>query len=110
MSLSQYLTPTSGKEWLDEEFKGECPVTGINKLDTIIEIYPNPTKSTIKISFKGIKNVDFLITDLFGRIIMKIDKANDQIILEDFGLLPDGIYIIQLLKDDYLHREIVIKN
>ena len=54
--------------------------------------------------------MDFLITDLFGRIIMKIDKANDQIILEDFGLLPDGIYIIQLLKDDYLHREIVIKN
>jgi hypothetical protein len=101
---------TNRIEWLDEEFKGECPVTGINKLDTIIEIYPNPTKSTIKISFKGIKNVDFLITDLFGRIIMKIDKANDQIILEDFGLLPDGIYIIQLLKDDYLHREIVIKN
>ena len=61
-------------EWLDEEFKGECPVTGINKLNTIIEIYPNPIKSTLIMSFKGIKNVDFLITDLFGGIIMKIDK------------------------------------
>lgn len=65
----------------------------INRIETELRIYPNPTKGNINIDYKGL--ADILICDYTGRVVYKKLKANtsEAISVSDF---TDGLYIITL--------------
>ncbi len=101
---------TDRMEWLDGQLDEECDVTGLNHASGSIKIFPNPSRSSVHITFTGIRNVSLLLTDLSGRVVMTMEGLNENVVLTDFGSLPNGIYLVYLMKNDFLHIEAVVKN
>lgn len=72
-----------------------------------VQIYPNPFKNIIylKNNSTNINNYNGYITDLSGKIIFTFNNVN-QLNLTD---LNHGSYIINLNNNQYIHKQIIIK-
>lgn len=75
-------------------------------------IYPNPSFSTIKITFDKIIPEEILVSDIYGNIIMTIskDKINKNEFNLDLNGVSDGVYLVILkTEDDISTRKIIIQ-
>jgi hypothetical protein len=63
-----------------------------------IQIYPNPTESTLFISGKELSsNTQLILFDLIGRVVMISNKkADDHTLQLDISSLTQGTYVIQI--------------
>ena len=88
-------------------------ITGIADIaDHNLQIYPNPLQGS-KLYFKLPKasggKFEIYVADLYGRIIRQIQQniANGEV---DLGILPEGVYMIGVVKDGVtILREKIIK-
>jgi hypothetical protein len=97
--------------WLDKQMiNGDCTITAIDELDSDVTVYPNPFNSSFTMSFSGLKNMKFQMTDMSGRLLISYDDVSDQIIIDGVDYLKNGIYLIYLSKDRIHNRRTLIKN
>ncbi|MBL4594376.1 MAG: T9SS type A sorting domain-containing protein [Flavobacteriales bacterium] len=68
----------------------------IEDTQSIINIYPNPTRNTLNIDFgkNNIKNSSIEIMDLLGKVIYNQKVENNNIVI-DLQKLPQGIYLLK---------------
>ena len=79
--------------------------TGLQSLDNIFSVYPNPTSDLITIStgnYSGLTTAN--IYDLFGRKIMTTNEK--EVSLKVFA---DGVYILELTDGNYSYTTRIIK-
>jgi len=88
------------------EINGECVISSTQEIlsSDRVSIFPNPTENTIQIEsdvkFYGIK-----IYDLSGRCIQTIDYKNKI----NIGLVPNGLYILELIGNEGVFRSKIVK-
>lgn len=81
---------------------------GIEPLNyTKVEIYPNPFHNILNIGYSGADNCEIYIYNYEGS--GKKFITEEQHIQIDFSNEKDGAYIIELLINGVVYREIVIK-
>lgn len=68
-----------------------------------ITLFPNPTKDCIKI--KGIENGEMRVYDYVGREVLRAQINNE---LVDVSALMSGSYIVQILKDSFNYKALLI--
>jgi hypothetical protein len=75
------------------------PGVGIQKEEQyVLDIYPNPVKSTFRINLSTTYDkIELIMTDLSGKIVMEQAFDNVKVIDLDSSPLPNGIYMIQLV-------------
>lgn len=76
-----------------------------------IIIYPNPTKSYLKINITGKipeNPIQYLLTDLNGKIIFKVQSL-DMFYLFDISAFPSGIYLLRITIDNKWSKWKIIK-
>jgi len=85
---------------------GQKIITNINKIDSEITIYPNPTSGIFKIETSNPCNI--LISDITGKIIyQKNNYFNHNI---DLSNNQSGIYIIKIIENDkQFAKKLIIK-
>jgi len=76
------------------------------KANDEIKIYPNPSTGIIHIGNIDIYNVE--VTDITGKIIMKKDNCNTNIV--DLSKQQKGIYLIKIYNDEIMKIEKIIIN
>lgn len=82
------------------------PIVNISSLSPNVEIYPNPSESSVYVNIEGQKSAyNIVIMDLPGRAVKKIPKYRNQESI-DISHLSVGIYQIVLYNDDFIssHR------
>ncbi|MCL2682370.1 MAG: T9SS type A sorting domain-containing protein [Bacteroidales bacterium] len=62
-----------------------------------IELFPNPAHNVLNVGVKNMKQIE--IIDMFGRIVMKKDRCNDNERL-DISNLREGLYFIRITTTD----------
>lgn len=78
-----------------------------NVLPSDIEIYPNPFSDVLNIQFEDTPIVSFQLYDIYGRLIMDHQNANQNI---DTSRLNSGTYMIALhTKDGRVYSEKLVK-
>lgn len=76
-------------EFLFSEFQNGVDKCNIEKSNTPLSIYPNPTADYFEV--KGWKDKEGSIFDLTGKVIKSIDLSN----IVDISNIPCGVYIIK---------------
>lgn len=70
-----------------------------NITEGLISVYPNPARDIVNIRMR--EEFDcIIISDLMGRILTKQNLSSSYSYNMDFSFLPEGLYIISVLKDD----------
>ena len=73
-----------------------------------VKLYPNPTNGNLTIEVGG--GLDFiLITSMSGQVLMNLQNINAGIKTIDLSHLPDGTYVIQMVKGDQIVSRRIIK-
>lgn len=80
---------------------GTIGINGTENENSSLIIYPNPAKSTVNISCRGMEMA--VISDINGRQIMKQVILGDNTTI-DISTLHEGLYIIQILLEDGNYR------
>jgi hypothetical protein len=72
-------------------------ITGIESMQNILVIYPNPAHNTLNIKKVGdFKNISIDVVDINGRPITKLDVSSDQIIEHSLASYPKGVYLLKI--------------
>ncbi len=89
----------------DEQlFEPPVVIPSVPELESIINIYPNPTMGSI-IKIDGLKEVtEFKVLNLQGQLLLN-GSSDGQI---DLGLLSSGIYFLQLHLEQGIYSERII--
>lgn len=96
--------------WLDQQLQGDCvPVDPLPSPQLPVSIFPNPSQSSLTIRFEGMTDMRVELYDISGRMVKRIDGADDQIVLNDFDEYAAGVYIVSLSKGEFLYLYKVIK-
>ena len=85
-------------------------VLGIDQLNNLIKIYPNPIENQpLNIEVTSYDKLELLLMDVKGNIILtkKLNKGLNQIDYKEFS---NGVYILRLLDvNEIVHQQRVIK-
>ena len=73
-----------------------------------IQIYPNPATNGVFILFEEIRNQKLSIYDMMGNIVY-LKNFTDNTNYIDIEFLPKGMYLIQVLAENYKVSHILIK-
>ncbi|MCD4792676.1 MAG: lamin tail domain-containing protein [Bacteroidales bacterium] len=98
-------------ENISDEFvlnvKNAVSVSNIS--ENIIFVYPNPTTGKIVVEMTG-KNISGIIkvTDINGQELINTNINSDRTEI-DLSKLASGIYFIEIISNNYTHRERIIK-
>ncbi|QLH46480.1 MAG: T9SS type A sorting domain-containing protein [Bacteroidota bacterium] len=80
----------------------------------MLEIYPNPTSSSIRIKnlFSTFEQSAFILYDMTGRVVMKHQIPNGIFTFElDLGMLANGVYQLQIRTANTLQtRKIILEH
>jgi hypothetical protein len=85
------------------DFSSDDILNYVNTQDEIlidkneIQLYPNPSRGTLKVAFKSYITGSIEITDILGRIYEKYNFQNRQIIVLDISTLIHGVYFIKTI-------------
>ena len=113
---SQTFTPTESGNYAVVITTDNCSqtsecndinITGINKINTEISIYPNPTNGLININFD--KNIEkIIVSNVSGKVVKEININSNNYII-DLSNQTKGVYIISIITDNSVITEQVIK-
>lgn len=90
--------------------KGQGPTTGINQVfEGEFNIFPNPVLDVLRVQINGTDKAELLLYDLTGKLQKRADSISGgtQIDLSD---LPVGVYMLQMLSEDGVAVQKVVKN
>ncbi|MDA3880382.1 MAG: T9SS type A sorting domain-containing protein [Prolixibacteraceae bacterium] len=70
--------------------------------ETIITVYPNPTNNIITINFGelNIQNIEIVLTNISGNIVLKKSNFNSNTYNLDISSLPKGVYIVNAINNN----------
>jgi hypothetical protein len=77
--------------------------------DNNISIFPNPAKNYIQIQTNGLDIEKYNIIDINGKTIKQINSANNNNII-DISNLPNGVYILNIVTENTVINNRIIKN
>ncbi len=76
-------------------------VTNLNESNTLWSVSPNPALNTLQIHHNSGKNLEFIIRNVQGQVVVKGQATDNQVVnIED---LPPGMYFIKLMGDHKLY-------
>jgi len=115
----QFTPPTTGEYSVLVTDANGCSATsfsimfiadGITELNTILNIYPNPTKDKLNIQYQGFEISSLLILDVSGNIVFQKNdiKPNENNLQLSLNQLPKGMYILQLISEEKIINHSVI--
>ena len=83
---------------------------GISEINTLLQIYPNPTKDILNVHYQGFNLNSILIFDMRGNIVLqKNDIRSNKSNLElSLNQLPKGMYVLQLISQEKIINHSVI--
>jgi hypothetical protein len=88
---------------------GGCDFTaGIDELAAGFELYPNPTRSSVAISWTAKGETTLTLTDLNGKVLLNAVSQATQYVMDLSNFAP-GVYIVSLQNGDQLLTERIIK-
>lgn len=88
---------------------GGCDFTaGLDELAAGFELYPNPTRSSVAISWTAKGETTLTLTDLNGKILLNAVSQASQYAMDLSNFAP-GVYIVSLQNGDQLLTERIIK-
>ena len=100
----------NGVEWSDNVPQTNC-ITGISSISNLnTKVYPNPTKSTITINNKEIREeINWQLIDKIGKVVLQgsIMPYKSQTI--NLSSIKSGIYILQMFGAKYEKTRLIIK-
>lgn len=76
-----------------------------------MDVFPNPTFGEITINSSIFKsgNTQILVFDISGKLLLqKNEQRRLELIDFDLGDLPNGVYMIQLMNQNYFVQERVV--
>jgi hypothetical protein len=87
-------------------------IVGIDESDSqagLISVFPNPAVDFVTISVQSEADIIF-ISDITGRMVLKMDAAGKDIIQANISHLPQGIYIVKaiLQNNSVIARKLLI--
>jgi hypothetical protein len=84
---------------------------GIAEINTLLNIYPNPTKDKLNIQYEGFGITSLIILDVSGNIVLQkndILSAGENTLQLNLLYLPKGMYVLQLISDKKIINHSVI--
>ena len=74
-------------------------------------VYPNPITDAASVVFDNPDNLPFtfLMTDLAGRVVKKIDRVNGSKLVIYRKNLPAGLYFVELIGSTRMTGKVVMK-
>jgi hypothetical protein len=88
---------------------GGCDFTaGLDELAAGFELYPNPTRSSVAISWTAKGETTLTLTDLNGKVLLNAVSQASQYAMDLSNFSP-GVYILSLQNGDQLLTERIIK-
>ena len=95
-----------------DNFNGTNPnvnVNEINNKDIQVSIYPNPFVETLNIKCnKADSQLDLSIFDVNGREIIKLSNMNQRLSINTTEI-QQGVYIVKISGNNFIHYQIIIK-
>jgi hypothetical protein len=86
-----------------------CDFTaGITDLAAGFELYPNPTRSTVQVTWMTTGNAKVVLTDLNGKILTSQQVAEQETTL-DLSAYTPGVYIVTIQTGDQLLTQRIVK-
>jgi hypothetical protein len=86
-----------------------CDFTaGIDELAAGFELYPNPTRSSVAISWRANGETTLTLTDLNGKVLLNAVSQASQYAMDLSNFAP-GVYIVTVQNGDQLLTERIIK-
>ncbi len=93
----------SPKGWIelepDENYCGELTDVAEVMMEEAFRIFPNPARDMITITWDGMIEAQFMITDLSGKLIKKFDGAGGRKFIKT-NELESGVYLISIMTED----------
>ena len=81
-----------------------------NALSTSINIYPNPTNGKIIIEGSELENSEINVTDLLGRVMLKMKSGNNRWLKLDISEFKAGIYLLSINHNQKLITKKIVVN
>ncbi|UCH15704.1 MAG: T9SS type A sorting domain-containing protein, partial [Bacteroidales bacterium] len=91
------------------QFTTDCAVTVLNtfKLNSTIDIYPNPSDDIINIDIEGLNNAIIEIYNVSGRLVFS-KALNSKVVRIDISGFPMGVYLLKVRQADSVYVEKVV--
>ena len=82
----------------------------VTEANTILNIYPNPTKDKLNIQYQGFAINAVKIMDVYGNLVREETElnANESKLQISLYPLPKGMYVVQLISDEKVINHTVI--
>jgi extracellular elastinolytic metalloproteinase len=89
-----------------------CSILSIDEFSQdSLNIYPNPTQTELSISTsKNLGIVAITLVDINGRVVLKMRKELFNTISINTSQLQSGLYILNIIGDNFNYNEKIIKN
>jgi hypothetical protein len=86
-----------------------CDFTaGITDLAAGFELYPNPTRSTVQVTWMTAGNAKVLLTDLNGKVLSSQQVAEQETVL-DLSAYTPGVYIVTIQTGEQVLTQRIVK-
>lgn len=86
-----------------------CDFTaGIDELSAHFELYPNPTRSTVQLSWTSTGSASVVLTDLNGKVLAS-QMVNETQTTLDLSTYTPGVYLITVQMGEQVYTERIIK-
>lgn len=76
-----------------------------------INIFPNPSKNSFKLSVDGFTKVDIKIYDILGKKVYEHRTSAKSILVNAKNRFKSGVYLVRVIGDDQkvMHKKLIIK-
>ncbi len=77
--------------------------------DTIL-VYPNPTNNFVSITTDKIQNASIRLTNSLGQLVFGLENNENSNLKIDMSFYKSGIYILEIVQNENVFRQKIIKN
>lgn len=75
----------------------------------ILWAYPNPFNSKTNINFENpIGEAELIISNIYGQRVKRFNNEKGNQVVWDAGKMPDGIYLLKVIRGKEIHSEILL--
>lgn len=87
-------------KWIVESTSAPLSVVDEQIANTVMTVYPNPTKDNFTISIKGINTASIKVYDIIGKLVYQDSINKETTLINNFGRFKPGIYLVRVLGDN----------
>jgi hypothetical protein len=74
--------------------------SAVIEIEEVIKVYPNPTTSLLNIELEKNGNLDLVLIDINGKIVLQDKMKNEQTKQLDLSHIRQGNYFLHIIKDN----------